>query len=202
MLKLNKALYGLKQSSRCWNDKFNRFLLNYGFVRSNSDYCLYSKFLKDSIVYLMLYVDDIILAGSNLNNIEECKSVLLKEFEMKDKDDLKYFLGLEINYNRDLGILRIGQEHYLNEILKRFNFENCNACATPIDQKLKLVLNKNDNEHKPTKELIGCLMYLMLGTRPDISFVINYLSRYQDRNSGEVWIQLKSVEISKGHCKF
>lgn len=68
IFKLNKSLYGLKQSSKCWNSKINDFLLNLGFQRSDNDYCLYFK--KHQMVYLLLYVDDIILASPNLKYIE------------------------------------------------------------------------------------------------------------------------------------
>lgn len=195
VLQLNKSLYGLKQASKCWNNKINNFLLKLGFIRSNADYCLYSiKYKDDNILYLLLYVDDIILTASDLGIIRKYKEYLMTEFDIKDKGKLKNFLGLEINYAKDEGILRISQKRYLTGILRRFNFENCNPVSTPIDPKFKI--SKNDiknNSNKPVKELVGCLMYLMLGSRPDISFSINYLSRYQDSNPEEVWVGLKRL---------
>ena len=154
---------------------------------------MYSKVVNNGIIYLLLYVDDIILAGPNLEHTEECKKHLLKEFEMKDKEDLKHFLGLEIYYSREEGILKIDQKKYLKGILKRFNLEQCNSCLTPIEPRLNINPEKENKEHEPVRELIGCLMYLMLGTRPDISFAINYFSRFQDRNSNEVWTHLKRL---------
>ena len=100
----------------------------------------------------MLYFDDIILAGPSIECIEDCKKELLKEFDMKDKGDLKYFLGLEIDYDRKKGVLKIKQERYLEEILKRYNLENCNPCLTPIESSLKLCSNKGDQQHKSVKE--------------------------------------------------
>ena len=141
VLKLKKSIYGLRQASKCWNDKINSFLLKYGFKRSGVDSCMYTKMVQGSTIHLLLYVEDIILVGPNLTHIEDCKVKLSKEFEMKDLGDLKYFLGLEINYDRDNGSLRINQNRYLREILKRFNFENCQPCDIPVDPKLRLELD-------------------------------------------------------------
>ena len=182
VLKLNRSLYGLKQASKCWNERINKFLLDLGFKRSENDFCLYLKGSSGRLLYLLLYVDDIVMASPELEIINKYKEKLMREYEMKDKGELKHFLGLEINYNKQNGILKISQERYILGILKRFNMENCQGVRTPIDPKLKLTLtNSEKNEtDKPIKELIGCIMYLMLGTRPDISYTVNYLSRYQD----------------------
>lgn len=196
VLKLNKSLYGLKQAAKCWNEKINKVLLDMGFKRSENDYCLYMKEMKGEYMYLLLYVDDICLSGPNLENLKECKERLMKEFQMKDKGDLRFFLGLEIDYKKEEGILKIGQKKYVEGILRRFKFVNCHSVSTPIDPKLRINLierNEENMEEKPVRELIGCLMYLMLGSRPDISFGVNYLSRYQDRNRKEVWVSLKRL---------
>lgn len=192
VLKLIKSLYGLRQSSKCWNDRINDYLLSLGFERSNNDYCLYIN--KRHMVYLLLYVDDMILAGPNLEYTEFYKEKLTQEFSVKDKGELKNFLGLEIEYEKGNGILKINQRRYILGILRRFNFENCKQCVTPIESKVNLSICGNETTtNKPVKELIGCLMYLMLGSRPDLSFAINYLSRYQDKYPDTVWLQLKRI---------
>lgn len=82
---------------------------------------------------------------------------------------------------------------YLIKILKRFNSYDCKPCTTPIEQRLKFDTDKVNEGNKPVKELIGCLMYLMLVSRPDLSFSLNYISRYQDKYTNEVWIHLKKL---------
>jgi len=195
---LNKSLYGLKQSSKRWNNKINDFLLSLDFKRSNNDYCLYSKVHETEIIYLLLYVDDIILSGPNLGHIEFFKTKLTHEFDIKDKRELKNFLGLKIVYEKINGILKINKiyfkKRYILGILERFNFEDCKPCLTPIEPRLKLTIPENDNEwDKPIRELIGCLMYLMLGSRPDLSFAIKFFSRFQAKHTNEAWNYLKRV---------
>lgn len=126
-------------------------------------------------------VDDILLAGPNLEYNGECERHLMNNFDMKDKENLKQFLELEINYDGNEGILVISQKRYLINILKRFNSYDCKQCSMPIEPRLELDKGKTIGGKNPSvRELIGCLMYLMLGLRPEISFAINYLSRYQD----------------------
>lgn len=194
VLKLEKSLYGLKQSSKCWNNEINNYLLSLGFKRSENDFCFYM-LLSDTgqNVYLLLYVDDIILAGPNLIFINEIKHKLMTKFKIKDKGKLENFLGIEISYERDQGILKIKQSRYTENLLRKFNMENCNFSKIPIDPKLKFDLTKGKVTEKPFRELVGCLMYLMLGTRPDICFSINYFSRYQDQASDETWSNIKRI---------
>lgn len=144
-----------------------------------------------------MYVDDIIIAAPNVDKINEYKDKLTSEFKVKDKGRLKYFLSLEIEYDRNEGLLKISQERYALGILQKFNFGNCNGCVLPIDPKLKLTVDDKEimESDKPIRELIGCLMYLMLGSRPDISYAINYFSRYQDKAGDKVWSYLKQVLI-------
>lgn len=193
--KLNKSLYGLRQSSKCWNDRINEFLLYLNFTRSQNDYCLYFKITTEGQIYLLLYVDDIILASDSRILIEGIKRELINEFKIKDKGQLRYFLGLEVNYNKEEGILSLSQNRYLNGILRRFGFDNCKPSSLPIDPKLRLKPCENEKEKtkKPFRELVGCLMYLMLGTRPDISFTLNYYSKFQDKATDETFEHLKRV---------
>lgn len=95
--RLLKSLYGLKQAPKCWNDKLNEFLLKNGFTRSKRDYCLYTKFSpsKDDILYLIMYVDDLLIAGSSPTSIEALKNKLSKQFELSDCGKLKHFLGVK-----------------------------------------------------------------------------------------------------------
>ena len=93
--RLKKALYGLKRSPRAWDGRIDGFLMNLGFTKSKVDSNLYYKVENDEIMILLLYVDDLFLAGKE-KLINECKKKLATEFEMKDLGTMHYFLGLEV----------------------------------------------------------------------------------------------------------
>lgn len=195
VLRLNKALYGLKQASYCWNKRFDKTLKNLNFTRSENDYCLYSSNVKGQMLYLIVYVDDIILASASLDLINMVKKQLFNEFQIKDKGELKYFLGLEINHDRMKGIMTIKQTDYARKILERFGMSDCKPSNIPIDPRFDCngKSNTSSDVNRPYRELIGALMFLMLGSRPDLSYSINYFSRFQSNYSDELWQGLKRI---------
>lgn len=175
ILKLNKSLYGLKQASKCWHERFDNYIAKLSLKQSNSDQCLYilNNGNPHDIIYLLLYVDDIIVAGSNMLKIGEIKSYLKEEFEMEDNGELNYFLGLEITYDRtvDKLLVYINQTQYLENVLKKFNMESCKAISTPIELNLNMKENNKPECNQPYRQLVGSLMYAKLGSRPDLSYV-------------------------------
>lgn len=195
VLKLKKALYGLKQAAKCWNDQFNKFMCKLGFVMSDNDTCLYVKKDKDKFVYLLLYVDDIIVTSDDQELLNHMRDELKCTFKIKDKGNLKYFLGIEINYDKDKGHLKLSQQRYTEKLLEKFNMINCKPSLVPLDPNFTFVPTENKNIicEKPYRELLGSLMYLMLGTRPDLCFAVNYFCRYQNNFNDELWFQLKNV---------
>jgi len=99
--KLKKSLYGLKQAPRQWYLKFDRFMQEHGYNRCHSDYCVYFKRLDDnSYVILCLYVDDMLVAGSNMDHIKGLKCQLAHAFAMKDLGAAKQILGMKICRDR------------------------------------------------------------------------------------------------------
>jgi len=98
------------------------------------------------------------------------------------------FLGIEIT--REKGEMYLSQSSYLRSLLKRFKMEDCNPVKT---MKVKLEIKSEKRTDKPCRELIGCLMYVMTATRPDLSAAVNYLSRYQTNPTEELWVCLKRV---------
>lgn len=195
--KLNKSLYGLKQSSRVWNERFHKFITSIGFKQSQYDHCLYISEKKEETVYLLLYVDDLILIGKTLKKISLIKRVISDEFEMKDFGELRQFLGITVKRDRTKGYLELNQRAYLENVLKRFNMDSCNGISTPKECNLKLL--KTDNRdttvltRHPYRELIGCLMYAATTTRPDLCATINYFSQFQAAATDEHWNHLKRV---------
>jgi hypothetical protein len=134
-----------------------------------------------------LYVDDILLASSDLGILHETKKFFYKNFEMKDMDEATYVIGIEIFRDRSCGILGLSQKVYIKRVLERFKMENCFASIAPIQKCDKFSLMQcpqNELEQKqmegiPYASAVGSLMYAQTCTRSNISFVVGILGRYQ-----------------------
>lgn len=177
---LLKSLYGLKESPRAWYECFNEFLTSLGFRRSKYDYCLYYKKNKDLPVYILLFVDDLLICCRDYKIIDDIKSKLSDRFKMKDLGKVKNYIGIVIEYNYEQdNILTLSQEHYIESLAKRYNIENSKLYKTPMEINLKLEKTEL-NEDVKYRNLIGALLYVSSGTRSDISFCVNYLSRFQN----------------------
>jgi hypothetical protein len=172
---LQKALYGLKQAPRAWYSRIDEHLLNLGFVKSLSEAILYVKLKDNDVLIVSLYVDDILVTGSNELLVEEFKQEMMNVFEMTDLGLMTYFLGMEVKQSQNE--VFICQKKYAKEISKKFQMKECKATSTPMNQKEKL--SKNDGADKVDegyfRSMIGCLIYLTT-TRPDILFVVSFLS--------------------------
>ena len=194
ILKLQKSLYGLKQSPRCWNTKFNQVLIQLGFVRSSHDYCLYTRIKGQHIMYLILYVDDVLIVGQSEADIEIIKKELSVKFEMSDCGPLKHYLGTVVEYNQAGAVMQLHQSISIQRILEDFGMAECKAARTPMEKGLKLMPTKSDElKPYPYRELLGRLMYLMLSFRPDLCYAVGYLGRFQQNPSEEHWVALKRV---------
>ncbi|KAL6329782.1 hypothetical protein AAG906_037488 [Vitis piasezkii] len=161
--KLKKSIYGLKQASRQWYLKFHDVISSFGFIENVMDQCIYHKVGESKIIFLVLYLDDVLLASNDLG--------LLHEIE---RDRSQWILGLS-------------QETYINKVLERFRMKDCSPGTAPIVKSENFSLNQcpsNDLEKKEMKNIpyastVGSLMYAQVCTRPDISYAIGMLGRYQ-----------------------
>lgn len=193
--KLKRSIYGLKESPRQWNKVFNDFIISMGFKQCKSDYCLYVNSSKDEIIYILLYVDDLLIVCQDVTYINEIKSALLERFQMQDMGNISHFLGLDITRTNDE--LSISQSNYLAKIVEKFGLENCNPVKTPMEVQNHLLTDEIEEQSndfdKPYRLLLGSLMYAMLCSRPDLSYSLNYLSRFQNNPNETVWQMLKRV---------
>eukprot|EP00253_Pinus_taeda_P029567 PITA_29567 len=175
--RLKKSLYGLKQAPRAWYAKMDSFLLESGFSRCFSDNTVYTKEVGNSLIILVLYVDDLILTGSDPNLINHVKSSLKKKFEMTDLGHLHYFLGLQVLQSKE-GI-SLSQSKYACDILRHFHMEDCKPAPSPFQSGVKLFVSCTSPEVDATlyRQLVGKLLYLT-HTRPDLSFVVGLVARF------------------------
>jgi len=124
---LKKSLYGLKQSPRQWYKQFDSFMIKAKYNRCEYDSCVYFKQSNDP-AYLLLYVDDMLIASGNKTHVQKLKAQLKKEFNVKDLGEVKKILGMKITRDRGSGRLWLSQKNYVLKVLKRFNM----AEARPV----------------------------------------------------------------------
>ncbi|RVX15068.1 Retrovirus-related Pol polyprotein from transposon TNT 1-94 [Vitis vinifera] len=185
--KLKKSIYGLKQASRQWCIKFNNTITSFGFKENTVDQCIYLKISGSKFIFLILYVDDILLASSDLGLLRETKEHLSKNFQMVDMGEANYVIGIEIFRNRSRGVLGLSQKGYIDRVLERFNMQSCSSGVAPIlkgDKLSKKQCLRNNMEREQMKKIpyasvVGSLMYAQTCTRLDISFDVGMLGRYQ-----------------------
>ena len=172
---LRKSLYGLKQAPRAWYAKMDRFLLDNGFSRCHCDNTVYTKKVGKYFTILVLYVDDIILIGSDPNHINHVKSSLKKKFEMTDLGHLDYFLGLQVLQSKE-GII-ISQSKYACDLLHHFHMEDCKLAPSPFQYGVKLSVTCTTPEVEATlyRQLVGKILYLT-HTHPNLSFTIGLVA--------------------------
>ena len=152
-------------------------------------------------MFLVLYVDDILLASNNLGMIRETKQFLSQNFDMKDIGEASYVIGIEIYRDRSRKILGLSQKAYVNKILERFNMKNCSTSVAPIvkgdkfnlSQRPKNSLEIESMKNIPYASAVGSLVYLEVCTRPDIGFAVGMLERYQSNPGLDHWKAAKKV---------
>ena len=199
--KLNKSIYGLKQASRQWYLKFDKIITQNGFKENTVDRCIYLRVSGSSYIFLVLYVDDILLASNDPDLLIETKHMLSTHFDMKDLGEASYVLGIKILRDRANGVLKLSQRAYIERILKRFNMQNCKSTRAPIvkgDKFSKAQCPQNDDEREemrtiPYSSVVGSLMYAQVCTRPDIAFVVGLLGRYLSNPGSQHWKAAKKV---------
>jgi hypothetical protein len=136
--KLKKSLYGLKQSPRMWYKKFDTYMLGLGFTRNKEDHCVYFKFIGDHLIYLFVYVDDMLMIGNDKKIIQDVKTQLSSKFDMKYLGASNFILGMEIKRDRKKRKLWLNERKYIKTILQRFNMQECKPVKVPIPVGVKL----------------------------------------------------------------
>ena len=166
--------------------KFDKIITQNGFKDNTVDRCIYLRVSGSSYIFLVLYVDDILLASNNPDSLFETKHMLSTHFDMKDLGEASYVLGIKILRDRANGVIKLSQRTYIEKILKRFNMHNCSSTRAPIvkgDKFSKARCPQNDYGREemrtiPYSSLVGSFMYAQVCTRPDIKFVVGMLGRY------------------------
>jgi hypothetical protein len=189
--KLRKALYGLKQAPRQWFLRLRAELLNLEFLPSQADPSLYVRRDPTGDMFLMAYVDDLKCVTNNLTLLQLVKDRLNEVFDVRDLGPASYFLGMEIERDREARTLKLSQRKAIKEILDTYPKSGGKSKSTPIATNIHLIPVPDeeilDQREYPYSELVGKLLYLANCTRPDISHVVGQLCRFMSKPGMQHW---------------
>ncbi|KAK1612974.1 hypothetical protein QYE76_036647 [Lolium multiflorum] len=199
--KLQRSIYGLKQASRSWNRCFDKVIKDFGFIQCHGEACIYKKVSGSSVAFLILYVDDILLIGNDIELLSSVKGYLNNSFSMKDLGEASYILGIKIYRDRSRRLIGLSQSTYLDKILKKFRMDESKKGFLPmlpgkVLSKTQGPATAEERERMsqiPYASAVGSIMYAMLCTRPDIAHVVSLTSRYQSDPGMEHWTAVKNI---------
>ncbi|CAI7906710.1 unnamed protein product [Closterium sp. NIES-53] len=179
---LRRPVYGLRQAPREWHDTLRTTLAALGFAPSTADPSLFLR--TDTLLqpfYILVYVDDLVFATADTAGLAHVKSELQKRHTCTDLGELRSYLGLQITRDRARRTITLTQSHVVQQVLQRFDFTYSSPQATPLSTRHSLSALPSDESVEPSgpyPELVGCLMYLMTCTRPDLAYPLSILARY------------------------
>jgi hypothetical protein len=197
-LRLRKSLYGTKQASRNWYIMLNDFLISQGFKRNLSEPCLYTKVSTDDITFILVYVDDIIIASTDMMLTRGTVDLLSTRFQVTRKGGLSQFLNIDLVHNRNLQTVTMCQRRYIEAVFETFREQITiplrSDIHSPMLENFKIVIteeelanglgkNSSDNYVKnfPYQELLGSLLFLAVCTRPILAYPISYLAKFAQK---------------------
>lgn len=178
--KLLKALYGLLQAPRAWYTRLRKCLENLGFEKCPYEHAVYVKREGNECLIIGVYVDDLLVTGTSVENIAKFKKQMSSEFEMSDLGKLSYYLGIEVEQGHDY--IELKQTTYAKKILDKAGLSDCNPIKCPMESRVQLDKDEQGKAVDSTKykSMVGGLRYLV-HTRPDISYAVGIVSRFMER---------------------
>lgn len=198
--KLKKALYGLKKASRQWYLKLDSTLRKIGFQRSTVDPCVYFLIVGLKITFVAVYIDDLLIFSNDAERKLFLKRELQKRFKMTDLGEAGFCVGLKITRDREKGLIFLDQRRHIMDLLVKFEMADCNP-EIPMDPNQKLSKDmspKSSTEREemsdvPYQELVGGLLYILQGTRPDITYAVNTVSKFNNDPGKAHWVAAKRI---------
>ena len=199
--KLDKSIYGLRQASRRWNIHFDQTVKEFGFIQNEDESCVYKKVSGSHVVFLVLYVDDILLIGNDIPSLQAVKTWLKENFSMTNLGEATYILGIRIYRDRSRRLIGLSQSTYIDKVLHHFGMQDAKRGFVPMSHGITI---SDDNSPKTSDEkdrmsrilyasAIESIMYAMICTRPDVSYALSMTSRFQS-NPGEAhWTIVKNI---------
>src|SRR6266404_6252899 len=184
VMRLKCAIYGLKQAALAWWRALDKSLAVLGCTRLLSDSGLFVN--KTKTIVIIVYVDDVLFLGADKSAISSLKQCFMKLWECRDLGDTQEFLRMRIVKSN--GQIILDQMDYLQKVLQRFNLENTKSVPTPLPEGYQPLPNKSTATSElraKYQQVIGSLLYIMLGTRPDIAYAVTKLAQFAANPSEE-----------------
>jgi hypothetical protein len=192
--KLDKALYGLKQAPRAWYSRLSDKLQSLGFAPSKADISLFHYSNGSLHIFLLVYVDDIIIASSSAPAAAALLNALKDDFTLKDLGPLHFFLGIEVT--RTAAGLYLSQKQYTADLIQRAGMQSCKPASTPLACSTKLSAFEgtplSTEDASKYRSIVGALQYLTL-TRPDISYAVNKVCQFLHAPTSVHWTAVKRI---------
>jgi len=193
VLKLNKSIYGLKQSANLWNKNISDKLEELGYTQGKTDSCLYIKHNKGIICYVTIYVDDIIMASNNTEEIIKLEKALSNMYTLTKLGRIKEYSGIQIETDKE-GIYYIYQKKHIYNILKTYGLKDAKGSKIPLSVGYEgLEDDRSLQNNKNFRSLIGSLLYIATSTRPDIKASVAILSKKLNNPTETDWIEAKRI---------
>jgi hypothetical protein len=191
--RLRKALYGIKQAARAWEKTMNAGMVAVGFVQSKNDACLYIMNVGKSFIHAVVHIDDFCLFHNDTKLLTKTFNALNTKYILK-RGALEHFLGMRVMRDHTHMTYTLDQEDYAVSILKRFGMYDCRTVVCPETQH-KLSKNQSppnaqeetEMRDMPYSELVGCIQYLVVCTRPDLAHCCSQVSRFMQNPGKAHW---------------
>lgn len=190
--RLNKSIYGLRQSPRSWSSRLSDKLVTMGFINSQYDTSLFVYVSNSLTMYVLVYVDDILITASNRGAITNLITQLNHDFAVKDLGPLHHFLGVKVT--SVYGGILLSQRQYILNLLKRTNMLEAKPVSSPMSssQQLSLFNGNPCPDETLFRSVVGALQYLSL-TRPDISLAVNKVCQFMHKPADIHWTVVKRI---------
>jgi hypothetical protein len=203
VLRLWKTLYGLKQAGRRWYHKLVYIMSKLGFTRCGGDQAVFYRRCEETgvLIVVLVHVDDCSIVGKTKALIARFKLEIAKFVDITDMGELHWILGIEVRRIREERRILLSQKSYIDSILRRYGFEDLKPVSTPMDPNTRLTSAQSPStteevaamRHVPYHEAVGSLMYATIGTRPDICFAVQTVSRFNGKPGLAHWEAVKRI---------
>jgi transposase InsO family protein len=197
--KLKRTIYGLKQAGNVWNQEFDKTMKEFGYTRLRSDYCAYLKREENNFSIVIVWVDDILAIANDPKVNDEIEQALKTKYQIKVIGEPTLLLGIHIIRDREKGIIKLSQRHYIERLLRRFGMEKANPVTIPLDKDVVSSLYEPVEEPEDQRgslafaTMIGSLMYAAHATRPDILYPVILLSQFTRNPAPVHWTAAKRI---------